>query len=157
MAKNTSIYLHDDVLRQLDEKVASYSLRDKQKGLAGRRLSNRSSVIEEALREYFDRHAPLPRDVITYHVVQLAKEYGANAVSLFGSYARGEETAESDIDILLEKGSIKGMRVLDFQEELTRRLGRNVDVVTTEGASERLLGKIRADEVVLYRKEQEAL
>ena len=59
-------------------------------------------------------------------------------------------TGDSDIDLLLEKGAIRGMQVLDFQEELSRRLGRSVDVVTTAGASERFLEKIRSDEVVLY-------
>ena len=42
------------------------------------------------------------------------------------------------------------MQVLDFQDELARRLNRAVDVVTTAGASERFLKKIRQDEVVLY-------
>ena len=83
-------------------------------------------------------------------VVSLAQEYGARYVSLFGSYARGEADAQSDVDLLLDKGAVRGMRVLDFQDELARRLGRNVDVVTTAGASERFLAKIRQDEMTLY-------
>ena len=83
-------------------------------------------------------------------VVSLAQEYGARHVSLFGSYARGEADAQSDVDLLLDKGAVRGMRVLDFQDELARRLGRNVDVVTTAGASERFLAKIRQDEMTLY-------
>ena len=35
---------------------------------------------------------------ITY---QLVKQYGAEKVILFGSYARGEQTADSDVDILV--------------------------------------------------------
>ena len=79
-----------------------------------------------------------------------AEEYGAAKVSLFGSHARGEADESSDVDILLEKGAIKGMRVLDFQDELEQRLGRSVDVVTTAGASQRFLARIKPDEVVLY-------
>ncbi len=56
-------------------------------------------------------------------VALLAKEYGAQKVSLFGSYARGRAAEESDIDLLLEKGDIKGLCVLDFQAALSDALG----------------------------------
>ena len=69
---------------------------------------------------------------------------------MFGSYARGDAAEDSDVDLLLEKGDIKGLRVLDFESALTEALGRKVDVVTTVGASERLLAKAKRDEVVLY-------
>ena len=95
-------------------------------------------------------HGGLSIDEIRYAVVALAEEYGAAKVSLFGSHARGEADESSDVDILLEKGAIKGMRVLDFQDELEQRLGRSVDVVTTAGASQRFLARIKPDEVVLY-------
>ena len=84
---------------------------------------------------------------------ELAKKYGAAKVSLFGSYARGEADVSSDIDILLDKGEIKGLRVLDFQEELSKRLGCSVDVITSAGASNRFLGNIAKEEIVLYEAE----
>lgn len=87
---------------------------------------------------------------IRYAVVSLAEEYGAGKVSLFGSYARGEQTPTSDVDILLEKGNIKGMQVLDFQEDLAQALGRPVDVVTTAGASPRFLAKVAKDSITLF-------
>ena len=71
-------------------------------------------------------------------------------MSLFGSYAKGCATAGSDVDVLLEKGDIKGMRVLDFQDELAKKLGRSVDVVTTEAASPRFLAAIEQDAVVVF-------
>ena len=89
-------------------------------------------------------------DEIKELVAPVAARYDIEAIYLFGSYARGEANEDSDIDILLEKGDIKGLQVLDFQEDLARRLDRPVDVVTTAGASERFLAKIRQDEVVLY-------
>lgn len=116
----------------------------------GRKVANRSSVLRELVEEGLSGDPVASRGEIEYAVVSLAKEFGAAKVSLFGSYARGEATAESDVDILLEKGAIKGMRVLDFQDELAKRLGKAVDVVTTAGASQRFLDNIRADEVVLY-------
>ena len=61
-----------------------------------------------------------------------------------------EERPLSVIYRLLDKGKIRGMAVLDFQDELAECLGKPVDVVTTAGASQRFLDKIRKDEVVLY-------
>ena len=150
MGSNVSIYLSDDMLALLDAEVNRRASADRLRGLSGRRVASRSSVLQQLIADGLERRAPLDEGTIRYEVVSLAKEYGAAKVSLFGSYARGEATGDSDIDLLLEKGAIRGMQVLDFQEELSRRLGRSVDVVTTAGASERFLEKIRSDEVVLY-------
>lgn len=149
MASVVSLYLQDKTLQLLDDEVARRAAEDHANGLTGRNVTSRSKLVEEIIEERFSGSGITLAD-IRYAVVSLADEYGAKKVSLFGSFARGEETDDSDIDLLLEKGEIKGMRVLDFQDELARRLGRKVDVVTTVGASERLLKKAKQDEVVLY-------
>lgn len=41
-------------------------------------------------------------------VSKRAEEYGAERVYLFGSYARGEATENSDIDLHIDKGRIRG-------------------------------------------------
>lgn len=150
MGANISIYLSDEALAQLDAAVAKRASQDREQGLSGRKVASRSSVVERLIRGNLGDNAPLPMKTIEYYAVSLGREYGAKKVSLFGSYARGEATAESDVDILLDKGAIRGMQVLDFQEDLASKLGRPVDVVTTAGASERFLQRIRQDEVVLY-------
>ena len=150
MGGNISVYLSDSALAKLDAAVAKRAAADKANGLSGRRVASRSSVVQELIESRLDSEDGLDIEQIKHHAVSLAKEYGAHKVSLFGSYARGEQREDSDVDILLDKGSIRGMQVLDFQEELSRRLGRAVDVVTTAGASERFLKKIERDEVVLY-------
>lgn len=145
-----SLYLKDDVLNQLDKAVDAQATLDKAAGLSGRAITTRSSFIETLLRESFAKQDMLTVPQIEYFVVSLAKEYGARKVSLIGSFARGEERPDSDVDILLEKGEIKGMQVLEFQDELARVLQRKVDVVTTAGASPRFLERVKKDEVVLY-------
>ncbi len=150
MAGTISLYLRDDTLRKLDAEVARAAAKDRARGLSGRQVTNRSKLVERIIEQYVDAAEMLSQEDIRYHVVSLSEQYGAAKVSLFGSYARGEANEDSDIDILLEKGDIKGLQVLDFQEDLARRLDRPVDVVTTAGASERFLAKIRQDEVVLY-------
>ena len=150
MAGTISLYLRHDTLRKLDAEVARAAAKDRARGLSGRQVTNRSKLVERIIEQYVDAAEMLSQEDIRYHVVSLSEQYGAAKVSLFGSYARGEANEDSDIDILLEKGDIKGLQVLDFQEDLARRLDRPVDVVTTAGASERFLAKIRQDEVVLY-------
>lgn len=150
VARIVSVYLQDDTLRKLDAMVKRCAAEDRANGLTGRRVVNRSRLIERIVEEYVGESPVLDISEITYHVVDLAQEYGAKKVSLFGSYARGEAGESSDVDILLDKGDIFGVQVLDFQDELERRLGCSVDVVTTAGVSERFLEKISEDEVVLY-------
>lgn len=150
MGSNISIYLSDEALAKLDGAVARQAAKDRAEGLSGRKVASRSSVLERLIKEGIEGDGVLDRATIEYHVISLAKKYGAQEISLFGSYARNEATADSDVDILLDKGAIRGMGVLDFQEELAINLGKRVDVVTTAGASERFLKKIGDDKVVLY-------
>ena len=145
-----SLYIKDDVLEQVDDAVEKQAALDRSRGLSGRAITTRSSFIESLIRESLANQKALTVPDIEYYVISLAKEYGAEKVSLIGSFARGEERPDSDVDILLEKGEIKGMQVLEFQDRLEQELHRRVDVVTTSGASPRFLERVKKDEVVLY-------
>ena len=64
----------------------------------------------------------------------VAKKYNLRQVFLFGSYARGEATPESDVDLLVDTPDICGL----FQSEALRQdfaeaLGMNVDIVHMDG------------------------
>lgn len=39
----------------------------------------------------------------------IAKAYGVDRIYLFGSYARGSADADSDIDLRVDKGPLKGL------------------------------------------------
>jgi len=65
--------------------------------------------------------------------------YGIKKVGLFGSYAREEQTKDSDIDILVEfypdqENFDNLMAVCDFFEKLFK--GQEIEIVTTNGLSE---------------------
>lgn len=51
---------------------------------------------------------------------------------LFGSFSRGEETAESDVDIivLLDKSQPVGLKYFGMWSDLEQLLGRKVDLVS---------------------------
>jgi hypothetical protein len=63
--------------------------------------------------------------------------YGVSSIGLFGSFARGEQTDSSDIDILVEftpeKHTFDNFMEVSFLLEET--LGRKVEIVTPEGLS----------------------
>lgn len=83
-------------------------------------------------------------------VSTLAAKYGAKRVYLFGSYARGDMTASSDIDLRIDKGSIRGFAMAGLLLDLEEALGVSVDLVPTGSLDDRFLSSIQDDEVLLY-------
>lgn len=71
----------------------------------------------------------LSREELVSAIVPLLKKYGAKEALLFGSYARGEATADSDIDLLIIGGSqFEPTDVFCIADELNRATGKEVDV-----------------------------
>lgn len=67
-------------------------------------------------------------DEIKVLVSSLVKKYNAEYAILFGSYARGEATRESDIDIIIVGGTnFSALDVLAFGEELRELTNKKVD------------------------------
>lgn len=86
-------------------------------------------------------------------VTEYASQYGANRVSLFGSYARGDMTEESDIDLLIDKGSIKGLQYAALLCDLEDAFGKHVDLISIRGAEQSFLNEVKKDEVLLYERQ----
>lgn len=65
-------------------------------------------------------------------VAPIAKKYRLKAVYLFGSYARGDATAESDIDLLVDlTGSlVRGILLGQLYTDLQEALRIDIDLVT---------------------------
>ena len=83
----------------------------------------------------------------------IAASYGVKSLSLFGSYARGEATEDSDIDLLLDRaGMAGGWAMGGLYADLRDALGKELDLVTVGGAKPDFLNRIRRDEVRLYER-----
>lgn len=62
-------------------------------------------------------------------VQPIAVKYNVETVYLFGSYARGEATSESDLDFLVFGGSeFKPVKIFELAEELREAFEKSVDV-----------------------------
>ena len=83
-------------------------------------------------------------------VSELAQKYGAQRVFLFVSYARGDAVPTSDIDLRIDKGSIRGLELAGLLLDLEDALEIPVDLIPTGSLDERFLASIRNDEVLLY-------
>ena len=84
-------------------------------------------------------------------ITPIAEKYQVANVYLFGSFARGDYDDQSDIDLRIDKGNMKGMFALcGFYTEISEALERTVDVLTTGSLEDAFLKEIQKDEVMLY-------
>ena len=79
------------------------------------------------------------------------KDKDINKAYLFGSYARGEETSLSDVDIRLEVND--NFTLFDLTEiayNLEEKLNKKVDIITSENLDELLYEEIKKEEICIY-------
>lgn len=90
-------------------------------------------------------------DEIKNIVSPVAAKYGVERVYLFGSYARGEATAESDLDLRIDKGRLRGLIMLGgMYSDLEERFGKKLDLLTTASLDSGFLNRIAREEVLIY-------
>jgi predicted nucleotidyltransferase len=69
--------------------------------------------------------------------IDIQRKYGVKRMGLFGSYARGEEHPDSDIDILVEftPGNATFDNFMQLAAELEEIFHKHVDLLTCDGLS----------------------
>jgi predicted nucleotidyltransferase len=79
------------------------------------------------------------RELLRQELPRLEREYSVLSFEVFGSYARGEETAESDLDILVTFHRAPGFfRYVRLEDELSDLLGVKVDLVMRDALKPRI-------------------
>lgn len=73
------------------------------------------------------------------------KKYPLKSMSLFGSYARNEETEKSDVDILVEFSTPVGFEFVDLAIDLETLLNQKVDLVSKKAVKPSILSFIEKD------------
>ena len=73
---------------------------------------------------------------------------------LFGSYSRGEQNADSDVDILviLDKSKPIGLRFFGMWGDLERLLGRPVDLVVDSSLASYVRESANHDKILIYER-----
>ncbi len=73
---------------------------------------------------------------------------------LFGSYVRGEETENSDIDLLVELDYTQpiGLEFIQMQIDLQKLLSKKVDLVSARGLSKYLKPILDKEKQLIYAR-----
>lgn len=76
---------------------------------------------------------------------ELSRTYHIRSIGIFGSFARGEERDDSDIDILVSFDRPVGWAVFSLERELEGSFGRRVDLVTQDALKPELRSSILSE------------
>ena len=80
---------------------------------------------------------------------ELIRRFGVSEISHFGSFARGDETDASDVDILVDVDPSIGLEFVALAELLETALGRRVDLVSTRALRPRHEDAVRPEALVV--------
>ena len=95
-------------------------------------------------------------DELREKILPILRSY-VRRIAVFGSFAREENTPKSDIDLLVTlkppgERPIIGLRWFGLEEELSRLLGAQVDLVSDEALSPYIRPYVETEMVVLYEE-----
>jgi len=91
-------------------------------------------------------------DEIRSIVIPIVKEYGVAKISLFGSYAKGNASEESDLDFIMDKGDLVGLQYFSLLKKLENAFDCDIDLITNGFSNKDFLNKIHKEEVLLYER-----
>lgn len=91
------------------------------------------------------------KEEIFKKIASVLKEQGARKIAVFGSYIKGEEKPESDIDVIVEFSEKKSLlELVRMERELSEILGIKVDLLTEKSISPYLIDEIKEEMEVIY-------
>jgi len=92
--------------------------------------------------------------LVTVQIEQFCREHSIRKLSLFGSAVRADFNPQSDIDILVEfeSGQTPGYDFFLIEAELSRLLGRRVDLQTPHFLSPEILDSVLSEAVPVYEQ-----
>ncbi|MCC7106869.1 MAG: nucleotidyltransferase family protein [Chloroflexi bacterium] len=85
-------------------------------------------------------------------VEAICRRYRVRSLALFGSVLRDDFRPDSDVDMLVEfqPGATPGLAFFTMQDELSRAIGRRVDLNTAQCLGPLLRPEILAEAVTIY-------
>jgi predicted nucleotidyltransferase len=84
-------------------------------------------------------------------ILETIKKVNPTYVAVFGSYARSEQTASSDLDLLFDyEGNINLLDIIGVEQDLSESLGIKVDLISRRSLNPHLKDYIQNDLVELF-------
>lgn len=75
----------------------------------------------------------------------LKATFGVKRIGLFGSFAKGIQREDSDIDIIVEFEKPIGLKFIELSDHIEKALGRKVDILTPAGIESIRVKKVSED------------
>jgi predicted nucleotidyltransferase len=76
---------------------------------------------------------------------ELQRKFKVSRMALFGSYARGDQRVDSDVDILVEVDPSIGLDFVTLAEKIEQMLGVPVDLVSSRAVTSKAMKYIEPD------------
>lgn len=90
------------------------------------------------------------KKVLEEHKSELNDKFDVNEIGLFGSYARGDQNKNSDLDVLVEFGEIPGLfKFVHLEDYLSALLGVKVDLVRKSAIRKELKDTILGEAIFI--------
>lgn len=88
------------------------------------------------------------RQILREHLPELRARYGVRSLALFGSYVRGEQDVESDLDVLVDYEAPPDLfQFVELEDTLSQLLGVKVDLVMKSALRPRIGKRILAESI----------
>ena len=85
------------------------------------------------------------KQILTYIKPELQSRFNVKRIGLFGSVVRGEQTSNSDIDIIVDFNKPIGIEFIDLATFLENNLKTHVDLVSMNGVKAKYLQTFEAE------------
>ena len=96
-------------------------------------------------------------DEIKSIVTPIAQKHQIDALYLFGSYAKGEATPDSDVDFLMDTKVTQSLSEFSaFRLELEEALDKPVDLLTLNRNDQKVIKKLLQTAVLIYGSENKS-
>jgi predicted nucleotidyltransferase len=80
----------------------------------------------------------------------LQQHYRITKLGIFGSYARGEQTEQSDVDVLIDYDQAPTLfKLVELRDYLSSAIGIKVDIVTQNGLKRRIRERVLSEVVYI--------
>jgi len=97
-----------------------------------------------------DKELEIIKNILKSKKEFLKNNYKVKDIKIFGSYARKEQTAKSDIDILVEfEKPISLIKFIELENYLSSILGKKVDLVSKKALKKNIRKRILTEAIDL--------
>jgi predicted nucleotidyltransferase len=115
----------------------------------GVNLSREDLIIKQTLadKELLSKKIDKTIKNLKFKIIPLLKKNNVKKAGIFGSYSRGEQKKNSDVDIIIEPAENMGFGFVGLQFELEKKLKKKVDLITYNFINPHIKKYILNDEV----------